>query len=560
MSESIEVMVSIKAIKNTEIQLRYTIKSDTSIHYSSNVLYASQFYKEYFFQVENPREVEQLNLWLGDTANTIFIDHVVFVHCKSNTKDTLYNWMPHSHQAGELFLDYSNILLAAQSPRYIELRVTGLFPSIRMDVGKIFEKMPKVDQVLVEMKLLFSAALFAFFIFLTMWKGPAKLSKMRYDLEVSRHQILVYSFLLFLLISFLNSQFGWIKDMPNSENRALSEKPKLQAKSLYILPDLYNHYIEEHYSLRNFFFFINSVLHTKILQESAVPDKVILGKKGWFFYNETTTVNDFRRLSIIDSNEVKNVLSILISRLRWLKSRNIKYYILVPPNKERIYPHFMPDAFFKVDRYGHNRLDYYKNLVSNYTDAVIIDPTEALQQGANKKDVFYSTDTHWNLYGGFIGYHCLMNAIRKDFPQLIIPKEDDFIVLEDFRSEGDLSSMLALQDVYRRKEYSFVFKDTSKHLVIARPMEIISSFNNQTIDSSQLKLVMFRDSYANYLIPFLNLHFKRAVYIWNYEFMPEVIESEHPDVVIFESLERFISYAFTIPNPPVVDEELKTKQ
>jgi hypothetical protein len=52
------------------------------------------------------------------------------------------------------------------------------------------------------------------------------------------------------------------------------------------------------------------------------------------------------------------------------------------------------------------------------------------------------------------------------------------------------------------------------------------------------RLVMFRDSFASALIPFLSEHFSRAVYLWQYNFDPAVVESEHPDVVIEEWVGR----------------------
>jgi len=120
--------------------------------------------------------------------------------------------------------------------------------------------------------------------------------------------------------------------------------------------------------------------------------------------------------------------------------------------------------------------------------------------------------------------------------------------------------MLALNSIYKRKEYSFTFKDSTKELGHLSSSDIILRFDNpKVLDSSNLKLVMFRDSYANYLIPFLNMHFKKAVYVWNYEFMNQLVEEEKPNIVVFESLERFLSYSLSMPNPPAVDAELTQK-
>ena len=53
-------------------------------------------------------------------------------------------------------------------------------------------------------------------------------------------------------------------------------------------------------------------------------------------------------------------------------------------------------------------------------------------------------------------------------------------------------------------------------------------------NSSLPKLLMFRDSYANALIPFLSEHFRRAVYLWQYEIDPDLVAAEQPDIVIHE--------------------------
>jgi alginate O-acetyltransferase complex protein AlgJ len=54
--------------------------------------------------------------------------------------------------------------------------------------------------------------------------------------------------------------------------------------------------------------------------------------------------------------------------------------------------------------------------------------------------------------------------------------------------------------------------------------------------------VMFRDSFATYLIPFLGYHFQRSVYIWQRPWDLALIEREKPDVVIDEMLERYLDW------------------
>ena len=52
---------------------------------------------------------------------------------------------------------------------------------------------------------------------------------------------------------------------------------------------------------------------------------------------------------------------------------------------------------------------------------------------------------------------------------------------------------------------------------------------------------MFRDSFANALIPFLSESFDRIVYVWQPDVHPQVVQIEKPDVVIHEIAERFLA-------------------
>ena len=51
------------------------------------------------------------------------------------------------------------------------------------------------------------------------------------------------------------------------------------------------------------------------------------------------------------------------------------------------------------------------------------------------------------------------------------------------------------------------------------------------------RAVMFRDSFATWLIPMLSENFSRILFSWQYTFNREIVEREHPDVVIQEMVE-----------------------
>ena len=60
-------------------------------------------------------------------------------------------------------------------------------------------------------------------------------------------------------------------------------------------------------------------------------------------------------------------------------------------------------------------------------------------------------------------------------------------------------------------------------------------------DRSRPRAVVFRDSFGSALIPFLSEHFSRAVYLWQYNLDPDVVRTEHAEVVIQEWVGRRLS-------------------
>ena len=64
------------------------------------------------------------------------------------------------------------------------------------------------------------------------------------------------------------------------------------------------------------------------------------------------------------------------------------------------------------------------------------------------------------------------------------------------------------------------------------------------------RALIFRDSFASRLVPFLSEHFSRAVYLWQNDFDANAVLSENPDVVIQEIVGRHL-YNF-IPSPELV--------
>jgi alginate O-acetyltransferase complex protein AlgJ len=120
----------------------------------------------------------------------------------------------------------------------------------------------------------------------------------------------------------------------------------------------------------------------------------------------------------------------------------------------------------------------------------------------------------------------------------------------------DLAAMIGLKRVLSEEDFRLVPRRPRRAVVVdprdADPTAQLGELVMEISGSSLPRAVIFRDSFASKLVPFLSEHFSRAVYLWQNDFLPAAIEREHADVVIQEIVGRHL-YSF-VPSPELVPE------
>lgn len=331
----------------------------------------------------------------------------------------------------------------------------------------------------------------------------------------------------------------------DTEKRPMADKPLLRMHSLQDFPDKYSRYYSDHFGYRKLLFRWNSIFHTYVLRCSSMPDNVVFGKDGYLFLMKPGVERFYRHLPVFTEAEMQRISDRLDHRKKWLAERGIEYYLIVPPLKATMYPEKMPDKFRKVD--GRSELDDLKDYLDEHCSVKLIDMRKELAEAKKVRDIYYTTDIHWNPWGGFIGYQVLMREMLKDHPELgLACQADDYIVEADTNDNGDLALQIALNDKLTRVTYMMAPKDPLR--ARSAPEEALPAsafFKYKPVfytgpDPQAPKLLMFRDSFAVYLMPYLNEHFSRTVYVWTPILIPDIIEKEKPDIVVQEIMELFL--------------------
>jgi hypothetical protein len=118
----------------------------------------------------------------------------------------------------------------------------------------------------------------------------------------------------------------------------------------------------------------------------------------------------------------------------------------------------------------------------------------------------------------------------------------------------DLAGMMGLKRVLREQDLVLVPARPRLARVVepagAEPTAEEGRLVTEIPGSRLPRALIFRDSFASRLVPFLSEHFSRAVYLWQNDFDANAVLTEKPDVVIQEIVGRHL-YNF-IPSPELV--------
>jgi len=263
--------------------------------------------------------------------------------------------------------------------------------------------------------------------------------------------------------------------------------------------------------------------------------KVLIGKDDWLFLqNDTNRIVEQNNGTLkMAENSLKIWLRTLETRFAILKNRGIRYYFLIAPNKETIYPEYLPDDY----RISGDRIVYQLiNACKPYTVPVYY-PVDILNEYKLKYQLYPLGDTHWNGIGGFIAYEYIMNIIKKDVKTNILAWEDLYFMEKEIFL--DLGGKL---NPPRGSVFSWGIVKQPRGQFI---------YDNQAVNSGHVRItlnedpnlptaVIFHDSFMQVAMPYFMESFSKIHFVHTARLDYDLIEKIHPDVVISEMVERFL--------------------
>lgn len=254
--------------------------------------------------------------------------------------------------------------------------------------------------------------------------------------------------------------------------------------------------------------------------------QVLLGKNDWLFYKtemDGHPIWDYMGINHFTEEELAAMAANLIQMRDYFENeRDIDFFITALPNKEVIYEENMPDTIARVNEVS--RSQQVAEYMWANTDLTYVYPKQQFLEAKDKYQIYYSTDTHWNQLGAFIGMQEVMKAAYGTHADI----ESVSFRVDSETFAGDLATIAGVTADYSQ--------------------DTVYVFEKESADPAQYrdeKCLIVGDSFSGFLSTIAKGYYKEVKWKHTSDFTMDVVDEFQPDVIIWETVERYMETFLT---------------
>jgi hypothetical protein len=349
-------------------------------------------------------------------------------------------------------------------------------------------------------------------------------------------------FLLTLWLPLITSTFIGHTEISETEQRFLAPLPSF-GPDWASFPRRLETYYDDHLGLRSALIRHQALIDVGVFGVSPT-EKLVIGKRGWLFFGDPNAIAHYRGIAPLTQAELDTWTRILEERRDWLNERGAAFLLVLVPDKHLMYPEYMPDGLPRISEV--HPLDQLADYLALHSDVEVLDLREALLAAKEQDRVYHRTDSHWNELGAYAAYRAIHERLRS-----LVPALADVEPIGVERSRRDepgmgLARIVGRAAIQHEEVLSATPVDPRSRIkpehraTYAERVRTLAPIAHGVDDDALPRAIMFRDSFANALIPYLSEDFQRILYVWNRDVDPRIVRVEQPDVVIQQILGRFL--------------------
>ena len=174
--------------------------------------------------------------------------------------------------------------------------------------------------------------------------------------------------------------------------------------------------------------------------------EVLMGRDGWLFFSGDQMYENWSREASFSEQDLENWRRLLEMRRDWLAARGTKYLFVVAPDKHNIYSEYLPDWMKKSAK--PSKVQLLAEYLKAHSTVEMLDLSQALIEAKPLHILYLKTDTHWNKFGGFVGYRAVVKALARQMPGLEPLPLDAYGWKPIVQGGGDLAVIMGRVDAY----------------------------------------------------------------------------------------------------------------
>lgn len=250
--------------------------------------------------------------------------------------------------------------------------------------------------------------------------------------------------------------------------------------------------------------------------------QVLPGKDGWLFYKADTEeehpLRDYSGVNRYTDEQLAQITANLKDTQEYfLNEWGIPLYIVTIPNKELLYSEYMPETVLRINM--QSREEQLINYMKERPDISYFSLRSTfINAKSDPVPLYYKTDTHWNLFGAYVGLQEIFEQIYGDG----IAADSSCFHLEPKNHIGDLANLTGVPEHFAPNAYYVPDDD------FADPAQ----YHDQT-------LLIIGDSFGEDLGEIAKSYYKQVHYVHFSDFKTDSMAGYKPDLVIWECVERY---------------------
>lgn len=339
-------------------------------------------------------------------------------------------------------------------------------------------------------------------------------------------------------------------EAPPSEEEAA----ELEAKGIHeykVIDFIKASYLTYGYTLKrcqNCGRFLKTDFEEKLIDTSYLPPKegegrVIQGRFNWLYYAGDNSIAYYSGTNILSEEEMKEWADLMNELKAACDEKGIQLGMMIMPNKEQVYPEYMPSYTVKTMK---KREDVFSDYICENTDVDFSYPIEELKSGKKYYEMYFPYDTHWTQAGAFVGLMALYEKMGIETTNLsdleVLPTK---FTQKGLIDTGSLDADMYTDDtdyvIFYKPEYTVNWFEGEKSFIM--PTNVYRSTSD---NPDNKKILMIGDSFRLAMIPYLSQDYSELC-VAHRNALDDVKEDfKDTDVLIVASVERFDKYMFEV--------------